>query len=101
MIYAIQFGSHHTPVGNNRMVLRDYRPNPFVININDATKQNNTYRTAIWTGDYLQVTLMSLNPGEAIGLEMHPDVDHFYVLNKDRILLKLKEMYKIKMIRQS
>ena len=49
---------------------------PFVININEATKQNNTYRTAIWTGDNLQVTLMSLNPGEDIGLEMHPFLMH-------------------------
>ena len=50
---------------------------PFVININEATKQNNTYRTAIWTGDNLQVTLMSLNPGEDIGLEMHPFLNAF------------------------
>ncbi|KGR77953.1 cupin domain-containing protein [Ureibacillus sinduriensis] len=77
MIHRTQFDPHHTPIGNNRMVLRDYGPNPFVININEATKQNNTYRTAIWTGDNLQVTLMSLNPGEDIGLEMHPDVDQF------------------------
>lgn len=58
-------------------MLRDYGPNPFVNNINEATKQNNTYRTALWTGDFLQLTLMSLNPGEDIGLEMHPDVDQF------------------------
>ena len=33
--------------------------------------------SALWTGNHLQVTLMSLNPGEDIGLEMHPDVDQF------------------------
>lgn len=55
----------------------DQGPNPFTININAATKQNNTYRTAIWTGKHLQVTLMSIRPGEDIGLEMHPDVDQF------------------------
>ena len=57
--------------------LRDYGPNPFVININAATKQNNTFRTALWTGTHLQVTLMSINPGEDIGLEIHPDEDQF------------------------
>ncbi|WP_396653120.1 cupin domain-containing protein [Metabacillus arenae] len=57
--------------------LKDYGPKPFVININEATKQNNTYRTALWTGTHLQVTLMSLNVGEDIGVEMHPDVDQF------------------------
>ncbi|WP_430789748.1 cupin domain-containing protein [Virgibacillus flavescens] len=62
---------------NENALLGDYGPNPFVLNINEATKLNNTYRTAIWTGKHLQVTLMSLRPGEDIGLEMHPDVDQF------------------------
>lgn len=55
----------------------DHGPNPFVININEAAKKNDTYRTALWTGNYLQVTLMSLHPGEDIGLEIHPDTDQF------------------------
>lgn len=45
--------------------------------INTATKQNNTFRTALWTGEHLQLTLMSINPGEDIGLEVHPKVDQF------------------------
>jgi len=75
LIQANHFGSPE--FNNNRRVLTDYGPNPFVININEATKQNNTYRTALWTGGHLQATLMSLNPGENIGLEMHPNVDQF------------------------
>lgn len=71
------FNSNFASNGNGGRMLKDQGPNPFVININEATKQNNTYRTAIWTGQHLQVTLMSLNPGEDIGLEMHPDVDQF------------------------
>ena len=58
-------------------VLKDYGPKPFVANINTATKQNDTFRTALWTGQHLQVTLMSINVGEDIGLEIHPDVDQF------------------------
>ncbi len=57
--------------------LRDYGPEPFVVDIEDATKQNSYFRTALWTGKYLQLTLMSINVGEDIGLEMHPDVDQF------------------------
>ena len=57
--------------------LRDYGPNPFVINIDEAALHNNNFRTALWTGDYLQVTLMSIGVNEDIGLEMHPDVDQF------------------------
>ncbi|UUD43293.1 cupin domain-containing protein [Bacillus pumilus] len=56
---------------------KDYGAEPFAVNINEATKKNNTYRTALWTGTHLQVTLMSLNAGEDIGLEMHPNVDQF------------------------
>lgn len=55
----------------------DYGPNPFVIDINKATLNNNTYRTALWTGRHLQLTLMSIIPGGDIGLEMHPNVDQF------------------------
>jgi mannose-6-phosphate isomerase-like protein (cupin superfamily) len=58
-------------------VSSDYGPNPFVINIDEATTQNNAFRTTLWTGSHLQVTLMSINVGEDIGLEIHPDVDQF------------------------
>jgi mannose-6-phosphate isomerase-like protein (cupin superfamily) len=57
--------------------IKDYGKEPFVVNINEATKQNNTFRTALWTGSHLQVTLMSINVGEDIGLENHPNTDQF------------------------
>lgn len=59
------------------MELKDYGSNPFVTNIEEATKQNSNYRTALWTGSHLQVTLMSIEVGEDIGLEVHPDIDQF------------------------
>ena len=55
----------------------DHGKRPYVVNINQAAKQNNTFRTAIWTGEHLQVTLMSINVGDDIGLEVHDDVDQF------------------------
>ena len=75
--HANRFGSFRFSNGDARISLKDYGAEPFVVNINEATKQNNTYRTALWTGTHLQVTLMSLNVGEDIGLEMHPNVDQF------------------------
>ncbi|MBU5591667.1 cupin domain-containing protein [Clostridium sp. MSJ-4] len=57
--------------------LKDYGPDPFVVNIEEATKQNNNFRTALWTGDHLQLTLMSIGVGEDIGLEVHPHLDQF------------------------
>jgi mannose-6-phosphate isomerase-like protein (cupin superfamily) len=61
----------------NRVALKDHGSEPYVVNINKAAKQNRAYRTAIWTGKHLQVTLMSLKVGEDIGLEMHPTLDQF------------------------
>lgn len=55
----------------------DYGPYPFVVDINKATLHNGTYRTSLWTGKHLQLTLMSIAVGEDIGLEMHPDTDQF------------------------
>ncbi len=63
--------------GNNQIKLQDYGPQPYVVNIDRATKQNSNFRTALWTGDHLQVTLMSIKVGDDIGLEIHPDTDQF------------------------
>ncbi len=57
--------------------LRDYGPSPFVVNIEAATKQNDFFLIALWTGEYLQLTLMSINIGDDIGLEVHEDHDQF------------------------
>lgn len=72
------------PTDSGFVEIRDYGPNPFVIDIEKATEQNNTFRTSLWTGDYLQLTVMSLNPGEEIGLEMHPDSDQFIRVEEGR-----------------
>lgn len=69
--------------------LVDYGPKPFVININEVTKQNNTFRTALWTGNHLQLTLMSLNPGENIGLEIHPNLDQFIRIEEGQGLVRM------------
>ncbi len=56
---------------------RDFGDDPFVFNIEDYTKGNDTYRTALWTGEFMQLTVMSILPGEDIGLEVHMDHDQF------------------------
>lgn len=61
----------------NNLGLKDYGPKPFKININKATLDNKNFRLVLWTGSHMQLTLMSLNVGEDIGLEIHPDVDQF------------------------
>lgn len=69
--------------------LKDYGPEPFVINIEEATTQNDTFRTALWTGRHLQLTLMSIEPGEDIGLEVHPHLDQFIRIEEGEGLIKM------------
>lgn len=69
--------------------LKDYGPNPFVIDIEKATKQNDTFRTALWTGEHFQVTLMRINVGEDIGLEIHPDLDQFLRIEQGQGIVQM------------
>lgn len=59
------------------MKITDNGPGPNAFDIETATVENTNYRTVAWTGKYLQVTLMSIAPGESIGLEVHPETDQF------------------------
>jgi mannose-6-phosphate isomerase-like protein (cupin superfamily) len=70
-------------------ITKDYGPEPFIVNIEKATKLNNNFRTALWTGDYLQLTLMSINVGDDIGLEIHPDLDQFIRIEEGKALVKM------------
>lgn len=55
----------------------DRGPHPFVVDIEKATLTNENYRATLWTGKYLQMTVMSIEPGHDIGLEVHEDHDQF------------------------
>ena len=55
----------------------DHGKTPYVVDIEQLTTDNTTFRTAIWTGQYLQSTVMSIEPGDDIGLEVHNDHDQF------------------------
>lgn len=57
--------------------MADHGPAPFVTDIEAATLGNNTFRTTVWTGRHLQLTVMCLQPEEEIGLEVHHDRDQF------------------------
>ena len=59
------------------MPISDYGAEQFVVNIDKAARQNTNYRKALWTGQLLQLTLMSIPAGGEIGLEVHPDTDQF------------------------
>ncbi|MCD5323258.1 MULTISPECIES: cupin domain-containing protein [Pontibacillus] len=66
----------------SRMPMQDYGGEPLVVDINLLTLENDNFRTALWTGEHFQVTLMSIEPGDDIGLEVHPNVDQFIRLEQ-------------------
>lgn len=56
---------------------RDQGPEPYVVDIEEATLANETFRTTLWTGEHLQLTVMSIPVGGEVGLERHDDLDQF------------------------
>jgi mannose-6-phosphate isomerase-like protein (cupin superfamily) len=49
----------------------------WVENIETVTRENDNFRTVVFTGDHTQLTLMRLQPGEDIGWEAHEGIDQF------------------------
>ena len=56
---------------------QDHGGKPWVVNIEELTTSNQNFRRAWWTGKQLQMTVMALQPGEDIGLEVHEKGDQF------------------------
>lgn len=50
----------------------------FVEDIDRLTVGNTNFRKVVYTGGQLQLVLMTLQPGEDIGEEIHPDRDQFF-----------------------
>ncbi len=55
----------------------DFGRKPYVKDIKKLTIDNENFRTAIWTGQQLQVTVMSIPVGGEVGLEVHKNIDQF------------------------
>lgn len=50
---------------------------PYVINMESETLDNTNFRTTLWTGEKLQLTVMEIPVGGDIGLEAHNESDQF------------------------
>lgn len=51
---------------------------PYVGPIERQTVANRSFRRVLFTGKHLQLVVMCLGPGEAIGDEVHAHVDQFF-----------------------
>lgn len=50
----------------------------YLANLEHQTETNTDFRRVIFTGKNLQLVLMTLKPGEEIGMEVHDEVDQFF-----------------------
>jgi mannose-6-phosphate isomerase-like protein (cupin superfamily) len=88
--YSANPQMHHLNTWNEPdNLLTDYGAKPFVVNITEVTKENDNFRTTLWTGEHLQLTLMSINAYEDIGLENHPDLDQFLRIEEGQGIVKM------------
>ena len=55
--------------------MRDRGNEPIVFDIRKEAFMTPDFRTALWTGGNLQLTVMTIPVGEEIGLEMHESLD--------------------------
>jgi mannose-6-phosphate isomerase-like protein (cupin superfamily) len=81
--------SKNTHYAKTEIEMKDYGPEPFKVNIEEITLKNNNFRTVLWTGEHMQLTLMSINPGEDIGLEIHPELDQFLRIEEGQGIVKM------------
>lgn len=63
-------------------------PSPFAVHVSQAARQNTAFRSALWTGNHLQMTVMSIPVGEDIGGEVHPDTDQYIRVEDGQAIAK-------------
>ena len=74
---------------NRNNEIRDFGAEPLIVNIDRLAKMNGNYRTALWTGEHLQVTLMSIPVRGDIGLEKHDGLDQFIRIESGRAIVMM------------
>ena len=67
----------------------DHGPNPYAVCVGQAAVHNRNFRTALWTGTHLQMTLMCIPPCGEIGLEIHEDTDQFIRVEQGRAMVRM------------
>lgn len=69
--------------------MQDNGPNPYIVDIEELTLDNDTFRTVAWTGSNMQMTVMAIEPGDDIGLEVHTDHDQFLRIEQGEARVEL------------
>lgn len=67
----------------------DPGPAPFVTPLARASLRNQNFRTVVWTGSQLQLTVMCIPVCGEIGLEIHPDTDQLIRVEDGQALVRM------------
>jgi len=85
------YGNYYPQQNENLNYIKDYGMMPLAVNIRNLAKNNENFRTVLWTGTQFQVTLMNILPNESIGIEIHPNVDQFIQIVQGNGMVKMGE----------
>ena len=69
----------------------DYGQKPYVVNVEQMSLQNRYFRSTVWTGRQLQMTVMCIPPCGEIGLEIHEETDQFIRVEQGCAVVKMGE----------
>jgi mannose-6-phosphate isomerase-like protein (cupin superfamily) len=61
----------------------------FIGDIEDRTEANSDFRRVLYTGPHMQLVVMALQPGEAIGEEVHETTDQFFRVEDGKGLVSI------------
>jgi len=56
----------------------------YCVSLESETLKNSDFRRVLYTGKHSQLVLMSLAPGEEIGMEVHSHLDQFFRFEKGK-----------------
>lgn len=62
---------------------------PFDRNIPQASQKNHNFRTVLWTGNRLQLTVMCIPLRGEIGWELHPDTDQLIRVEEGQASIRM------------
>jgi len=77
----IEFGKkliNSLPIEKQQALYVFAKESPYVGAIEQQTEKNKNFRKVLFTGDHSQLVLMSVEPGEELGSEVHKAVDQFF-----------------------
>jgi mannose-6-phosphate isomerase-like protein (cupin superfamily) len=65
----------------------------YIDNIEKLTLANQDFRKVLFTAHQMQLVVMTLKPNEDVGMEIHPDNDQFFRIEKGegKVILNKKE----------